>query len=130
MERLVAAGPERGQHHVSPSLRFELPVGLEAPALVVVAHLRKLVHRGAGLLQLVDDEVDPAEHDHEQPEEHQRHERAPSHRGLLLLHLRQHLALDRGHLIADGYLLDVPTDYSGYVAENYDGRYRGRVIAR
>ncbi len=40
------------------------------------------------------------------------------------------LALDRGLATPDGYLLDVPTDFAGYVAENYDGRYRGRVTAR
>jgi len=40
------------------------------------------------------------------------------------------LALDRGIILPDSYLLDIPTDYAGYVAENYDGRYRGRVTAR
>ena len=40
------------------------------------------------------------------------------------------LAFDRGELLPDGYLLDVPTDFAGYVARNYDGLYRGRVTAR
>jgi len=40
------------------------------------------------------------------------------------------LALDRGLLAPDSYLLDIPTDFSGYVAENYDGVYRGRVTVR
>jgi len=40
------------------------------------------------------------------------------------------LALDRGLIVPDSYLLDIPTDFAGYVAENYDGRYRGRVTAR
>jgi len=39
-------------------------------------------------------------------------------------------AFDDGKLIPDTILLDVPTDYSGYVPENYDGTYRGRVVAR
>lgn len=39
-------------------------------------------------------------------------------------------AIDEGRIVPDGYLLDVPTDFSGYVAENYDGRYRGRVTMR
>lgn len=39
-------------------------------------------------------------------------------------------ALDDGLILPDSYLLDVPTDFAGYVAENYDGRYRGRVTAR
>ncbi len=37
------------------------------------------------------------------------------------------LAFDRGDAVPDSYLLDVPTDFAGYVAENYDDRYRGRV---
>lgn len=40
------------------------------------------------------------------------------------------LAYDRGRLVPDSYLLDLPTDFAGYVAENYDGLYRGRVTAR
>ena len=40
------------------------------------------------------------------------------------------LALDQGRLVPDSYLLDVPTDYAGYVAKNFDGAYRGRVTAR
>ncbi len=40
------------------------------------------------------------------------------------------LAVDRGEIVPDAYLLDVPTDFAGYVAENYDGRYNGRVTAR
>ncbi len=37
------------------------------------------------------------------------------------------LALDEGRILPESYLLDIPTDFSGYVAENYDGEYRGRV---
>lgn len=40
------------------------------------------------------------------------------------------LALDEGRALPDSYLLDIPTDFSGYVAENYDDRYRGRVTVR
>ncbi|HEX5757791.1 MAG TPA: penicillin-binding protein 1C [Thermoanaerobaculia bacterium] len=40
------------------------------------------------------------------------------------------MALDEGRVLPDSYLLDIPTDYSGYVAENYDERYRGRVTVR
>ncbi|MCC6712545.1 MAG: penicillin-binding protein 1C [Candidatus Dadabacteria bacterium] len=40
------------------------------------------------------------------------------------------MAIDRGIVIPDTYVLDVPTDYSGYVAENYDGTYRGRITLR
>ena len=40
------------------------------------------------------------------------------------------MAFDGGRIVPDSYLLDVPTDFSGYVAENYDGQYRGRVLAR
>jgi penicillin-binding protein 1C len=40
------------------------------------------------------------------------------------------MALDQGRIIPDSYLLDIPTDFSGYVAENYDDRYRGRVTVR
>jgi penicillin-binding protein 1C len=39
-------------------------------------------------------------------------------------------AFDEGLIIPDSYLLDVPTDFSGYIAQNYDGEYRGRVLAR
>jgi penicillin-binding protein 1C len=39
-------------------------------------------------------------------------------------------AIDDGRLVPETYLLDIPTDYSGYVAENYDGAYRGRVTTR
>jgi penicillin-binding protein 1C len=39
-------------------------------------------------------------------------------------------AFDDGTLIPDAMLLDVPTDFSGYVPENYDGTYHGRVSAR
>lgn len=40
------------------------------------------------------------------------------------------MALDEGRVIPDSWLLDVPTDFSGYVPENYDERYRGRVTVR
>jgi penicillin-binding protein 1C len=40
------------------------------------------------------------------------------------------MAMDQGRLVPDSYILDVPTDYAGYVAENYDERYRGRVTVR
>jgi penicillin-binding protein 1C len=40
------------------------------------------------------------------------------------------LAFERGAIVPEAYLLDVPTDFAGYVAENYDGRYNGRVTAR
>ena len=40
------------------------------------------------------------------------------------------MALDQGRVIPDSWLLDVPTDFSGYVAENYDERYRGVVTVR
>jgi penicillin-binding protein 1C len=40
------------------------------------------------------------------------------------------MAFDQGRIIPDSWLLDVPTDFSGYVAENYDERYRGVVTVR
>ncbi len=40
------------------------------------------------------------------------------------------LAFDRGLIIPASFMLDVPTDFSGYVPHDYDGRYRGRVTAR
>ncbi len=40
------------------------------------------------------------------------------------------LAFDEGRIIPDSQLLDIPTDFAGYVAENYDDRYRGMVSAR
>jgi penicillin-binding protein 1C len=40
------------------------------------------------------------------------------------------MAIDQGRLVPESYILDVPTDFSGYVAENYDERYRGRVTVR
>ncbi|MFQ5738238.1 MAG: penicillin-binding protein 1C [Acidobacteriota bacterium] len=39
-------------------------------------------------------------------------------------------AFDQGEVVPQSYLLDIPTDFSGYVAQNYDGQYRGRVTAR
>jgi len=39
-------------------------------------------------------------------------------------------AIDEGLLLPDSYVFDIPTDFSGYVAENYDGNYRGRITAR
>ncbi len=38
-------------------------------------------------------------------------------------------ALDEGIIIPDSWVLDIPIDFSGYVAENYDGVYEGRVTA-
>ena len=40
------------------------------------------------------------------------------------------MAMDQGRLVPDSYILDIPTDFAGYVAENYDERYRGRVTVR
>ncbi len=40
------------------------------------------------------------------------------------------MAVDQGLAVPESYLLDIPTDFSGYVARNYDDRYRGRVTAR
>lgn len=40
------------------------------------------------------------------------------------------MAMDAGLVIPDSYLLDIPTDFSGYVPENYDGQYHGRVTMR
>ncbi len=40
------------------------------------------------------------------------------------------VAMDQGRLVPDSYILDIPTDFAGYVAENYDQRYRGRVTVR
>ncbi len=40
------------------------------------------------------------------------------------------MAIDLGLVIPDTYVLDVPTDYSGYIAENYDGTYRGHITLR
>ncbi|HEV2853130.1 MAG TPA: penicillin-binding protein 1C [Thermoanaerobaculia bacterium] len=40
------------------------------------------------------------------------------------------MAIDQGRVLPDSYLLDIPTDFAGYVAENYDERYRGRVTLR
>jgi len=40
------------------------------------------------------------------------------------------MAMDAGLIVPDSYLLDVPTDFSGYVPENYDGQYHGRVTVR
>jgi penicillin-binding protein 1C len=39
-------------------------------------------------------------------------------------------AFDAGTIVPESMLLDVPADYSGYVPENYDGSYRGRVSVR
>jgi len=39
-------------------------------------------------------------------------------------------ALDKGVVIPDAYMLDIPTDFSGYIARNYDDRYRGRITMR
>ena len=40
------------------------------------------------------------------------------------------MAMDAGRIIPDSYLLDVPTDFAGYVPENFDGQYSGLVTAR
>jgi penicillin-binding protein 1C len=40
------------------------------------------------------------------------------------------MALDRGLVIPATFMLDIPTDFSGYIAKNYDGKYRGRVTMR
>ena len=39
-------------------------------------------------------------------------------------------AMDRGIVVPGTYMLDIPTDYSGYIAQNYDGKYRGRITMR
>jgi penicillin-binding protein 1C len=40
------------------------------------------------------------------------------------------MAMDQGRLVPESYILDIPTDFAGYVAEDYDQRYRGRVTVR
>ena len=40
------------------------------------------------------------------------------------------MAMDAGLIIPDSYLLDIPTDFAGYVPENYDGQYSGLVTVR
>ncbi|QJT08126.1 penicillin-binding protein 1C [Oceanidesulfovibrio marinus] len=40
------------------------------------------------------------------------------------------LAFDEGIAVPESMVLDIPTDYSGYVATNYDDRYRGPVTVR
>lgn len=55
---------------------------------------------------------------------------APRSPGSTLKPFLYAMALDGGRILPDSYLLDVPTDFAGYVAENYDGRYRGRVTVR
>ncbi|HWP90846.1 MAG TPA: penicillin-binding protein 1C [Thermodesulfobacteriota bacterium] len=40
------------------------------------------------------------------------------------------MALDRGLVIPATFMLDIPTDFSGYVPKNYDGVYRGQVTMR
>lgn len=40
------------------------------------------------------------------------------------------LAFDQGHLAPGSMLLDVPTDFSGYVPENYGQNFQGLVSAR
>lgn len=40
------------------------------------------------------------------------------------------MAVDQGRVVPESYILDVPTDFAGYVAENYDERYRGRVTVK
>src|SRR5262249_44054350 len=39
-------------------------------------------------------------------------------------------AFDDGLLVPDSFVLDVPTDFAGYVPEDYDGTYAGQVTAR
>jgi len=55
---------------------------------------------------------------------------APRSPGSTLKPFLYALAVDSGRVLPDSYILDVPTDFAGYVAENYDGRYRGRVTVR
>ncbi len=40
------------------------------------------------------------------------------------------LAFDQGWLVPESMVLDIPTDYAGYLARNYDETYRGRVTVR
>jgi len=40
------------------------------------------------------------------------------------------MAMDSGRIIPDSYLFDIPTDFAGYVPENYDGQYSGLVTVR
>ncbi len=40
------------------------------------------------------------------------------------------MAFDDGRVVPESYLLDIPTDFGGYVAENYDDVYRGRSTVR
>jgi penicillin-binding protein 1C len=40
------------------------------------------------------------------------------------------LAFDQGHLVPGSMLLDVPTDFAGYVPENYGQNFQGLVSAR
>lgn len=40
------------------------------------------------------------------------------------------MAMDSGRIIPDSYLLDIPTDFAGYVPENFDGQYSGLVTVR
>ena len=38
--------------------------------------------------------------------------------------------IDRGKVVPESYVLDVPIDFAGYVAENYDGQFSGRTTLR
>lgn len=55
---------------------------------------------------------------------------APRSPGSTLKPFLYALAFEDGGLIPGSWLLDVPRDYAGYVPENYDGLYHGRVTAR
>lgn len=55
---------------------------------------------------------------------------APRSPGSTLKPFLYALAFDDGASIPGSWLLDVPRDYAGYVPENYDGIYHGRVTAR
>lgn len=55
---------------------------------------------------------------------------APRSPGSTLKPFLYAMAMELGLVIPDSYLLDLPTDFSGYIPENYDGQYHGRVTMR
>ena len=54
---------------------------------------------------------------------------APRSPGSTLKPFIHGLALDRGLITPESLLNDVPVDYSGYNAFNYDGEYHGYITA-
>lgn len=114
----------RAQRLVQAIVRGRMPrlreQGLENAAVVVLEHKTREVRALVGAPWFFDEA-------HHGQIDATRIKRSP---GSTLKPFLYALAMEEGRIAPETWLLDVPTDFAGYVARNYDDQYRGRVSVR